>query len=196
MSLKAYDLRRSFVAILVIIVLAFFLLEFCSFNFEVKAQDSNYQNSIALWPLDEIYLNNITPDVSGFNNGTLAGSPLPNLVLGKIGQALSFQGKDFLYVPISQSLDFQKEFTIEAWINVKAFRNNTHNNILVKCTRDGPDWIHVSRIVGLAIKAGLDEYGFKIPQGGLGGFVFTEESGFNEIVTKEPVISLNGTWKS
>ncbi len=84
MNLKADDIRRSYKAIAVFIVLTFFLLEFCSFNFAVKAQNSNYQNIIALWPLNEIYPNNITPDIIGFNNGTLACSPPPNLVQGKI----------------------------------------------------------------------------------------------------------------
>jgi hypothetical protein len=157
----------------------------------VKAKETITANTVALWHLDEVDSNNITPDATGINNATLAGSPPPTLVEGKFEQALSFNGADFLFVTNSPSLDFQKEFTLEAWINVKAFRNNTHNNILVKCTRDGPDWIHVSRIVGLAIKAGVEENGVKVPIGGLGGFVFTDESGFNEVVTKEPVITLN-----
>lgn len=161
----------------------------------VKAQKTIDPNIVALWYLDEVDSNNITPDATGINNATLAGSPPPLLVEGKFGQALSFNGADFLFVANSPSLDFQKEFTIEAWINVKAFKNNTHNNILVKCTRNGPDWIHVSRIVGLAIKAGVEENGVKVPQGGLGGFVFTNESGFNEVVTTEPVITLNQWYK-
>jgi hypothetical protein len=157
----------------------------------VKAQDIIDASTVALWHLDEVDPQNITPDATGINNGTLAGSPPPTLVEGKFGQALSFNGADFLFVTISPSLDFQSEFTIEAWINVKAFRNNTHNNILVKSTRDGPDWIHASRIVGLAVKAGLEQDGVEVPQGGLGAFVFTDESGFSEVVTKGPVILLN-----
>jgi hypothetical protein len=140
-----------------------------------------------LWHFNEAY----TPDATGNNLGLLGGSPTPTLVEGKVGKALSFDGNNFVYVPISPSLDIPTEITIEAWINAKAFKNVAYNNIAVKCTRAGLEWQTVTRLSGLAVKAGLPENGIAVPQGALSGFVYTDTEHFNEIVTMEPVIPLN-----
>jgi len=153
----------------------------------VKAQYAADSYTVALWDFDEVY----TPDATGNNIGILGGSPTPTLVEGKVGKALSFDGNNFAYVPISPSLDIPTEITIEAWIYVKAFKNVTYNNIVVKCMRAGLEWQTTTRLCGLAVKAGLPENGIAVPKGALSGFVFTDTGGFNEIVTTEPVISLN-----
>src|SRR3990170_2770870 len=165
-----------------------------------KAQYTVDPHTVALWHFDEVDANGVTPDATGKNPGTLGDVPPPMLVEGKFGKALSFDGNSFAYVPISPypsyvrvspNLDPPTEITIEAWINVKAFKNVTYNNIVVKCTRNGPQWQNATRIFGLAVKAGLPENGILVPKGALGGFVFTDTGGFNEIVTTKPVISLN-----
>lgn len=167
--------------------------------------------TVGLWHLDEIKpdgYREITPDATGLIPGILGNAPPPMLVEGKFGKALSFDGKNFVYVPISflvgfppspepmyipvsPSLNIPEEIKIEAWINVQGFINATYNNVVVKCTRSDASWQNVTRIVGLAVKAGLPENGILVPQGALSGYVFTDTRGFNEIVTEEHVISLN-----
>ena len=83
-----------------------------------------------------------------------SGGTTPILVEGKFGKALSFDGNNGvyvpirflvcyppshnpLYIPVSLSLDVPAEIKIEAWINVKGFKNVTYNNIVVKATRTG-----------------------------------------------------------
>lgn len=153
----------------------------------VKAQQAADLPTVALWHFNEFY----TPDATDNSVGILGGSPTPALVEGKFGKALSFDGNNFVYVPISPALDIPTKITIEAWIYVKAFKNVTYNNIAVKCTRAGLEWQTVTRLCGLAVRGDLPENGVAVPQGTLSGFVYTETEHFNEIVTTEPVIPLN-----
>jgi len=178
----------------------------------VNAQGSVDSYTVGLWHLDEVLPNEymeITPDATGKNPGTLVGEPTtPMLVEGKFDKALKFDGNNTVYVPIrflvgfppspqpiyipiSTSLDIQKEIKIEAWINVNGFKNVTYNNIVVKCTRTDASWQNITRIYGLAVKAGLPQNGYTVPTGALSGYVFTDTEGFNEIVTTEPVVPLN-----
>ena len=162
-----------------------------AFVIPVKAQYAADPHSVALWHFDEV-THGVTPDATGENHATLGGTPPPMLVEGKFGKALEFDGRNFAYVvPIYSSLDISSEITIDAWINVKAFTNATYNNIVVKCARAGVHWQTTSRMYGLAVKAGLPEGDSSVPTGALRGYVSTDTGGFNEIVTTEPVISLN-----
>jgi hypothetical protein len=177
-----------------------------------KAQGSVDPYTVGLWHLDEVLPNEyreITPDATGNNPGTLVGEPTtPMLVEGKFNKALNFDGNNSVYVPIrflvgfppspqpiyipiSTSLDIPKEIKIEAWINVNGFKNVTYNNIVVKCTRNDVSWQSITRIYGLAVKAGLPQNGYTVPTGALSGYVLTDTGGFNEIVTTEPVVPLN-----
>ena len=171
------------------LMLTLFLASMLSMAFAtpVKAQYAVDSHTVALWHFDEI----VAPDATGNIAGILGGTPTPTPVEGKVGNALSFDGNNFVYVPISPSLDIPTEITIEAWINVKAFKNVTYNNIVVKCTRAGLEWQTVTRLCGLAVKAGLPENGIAVPQGTLSGFIYTDIEHFNEIITTEPVIPLN-----
>jgi len=161
--------------------------------------------TVGQWHLDEVtaadYME-ITPDAMGVNHGTVGGEPA--LVEGKCGKALDFSQGSFVYVPIaflvgfpptpqpiyipvSANLDIQKELKIEAWINVEAFTDASYNNIVVKVTRTGPEVEDVTRVFGLAVKPSPEQNG----KGVLSGCVFTDSGGFNEILTIEPVVSLN-----
>jgi len=163
--------------------------------------------TVGYWHLDELTPNDYmvtTPDAAGYSHGTVGGEPAPTLVEGKFDKALDFSQGSFVYVPIrflvgfpptpeptyipvSTNLDIQKELKIEAWINVKAFTNASYNNIVVKVTRTGPEIEDVTRIFGLAVKPSTEQD----EKGVLSGCVFTDSSGFNEILTTEPVVSLN-----
>ena len=178
-----------------------------------KAQSSP-GSTVGLWHLDEVLpdgYREITPDATGQNPGMLVHAPLaPVLVEGKFDKAMEFDGGNGVYVPIrflvgfppspqpiympiSTSLDIPKEVKIEAWVNVHGFKNVTYNNIVVKCTRTDATSESVTRIYGIAVKAGIPENGYTVPTGALSGYVYTDTGGFNEIVTTEPVTPL-GEW--
>jgi hypothetical protein len=197
-SLSVLSLR--FVSILLVIALSGVFVNL------PKAQCAE-ASVVGLWHLDEVepadYME-ITLDAMGYNHGTLGGEPPPVLVEGKFGKALNFEMSSFIYVPIaflvgfpptpepiyipvSPNLDIQKELKIEAWINVQAFTNASYNNIVVKCTRTGPEVEDVTRVFGLAVKPSSEQE----EAGVLSGCIFTDSSGFNEILTTEPVIHLN-----
>lgn len=177
-----------------------------------KAQNLLNPYIVSVWKLDEILpdgYREITPDAMGRNHGILVAAPQsPMLVEGKFGKALSFDGNSGVYVPIrflvgfppspqpiyipiSTSLDIQKEIKIEAWIKVRDFKNVTYNNIVVKCSRTDASTENVTRIYGIAVKAGLPQNGYAVPVGAISGYVYTDVGGFNEIVTTEPVVPLN-----
>jgi hypothetical protein len=144
--------------------------------------------TVGLWHLDEVLpdgYREITPDAMGKNHGTLVAAPaVPVLVEGKFDKAMRFDGNNgvyapirFLvgfppspqpvYIPISTSLDIPKEIKIEAWINVQGFKNATYNNIVVKCSRIDGTSENVTRIYGIAVKAGLSQNGYIVPTGAL-----------------------------
>ncbi len=177
----------------------------------VKAQSTVDNHTIGLWHLDKINpdgYREVTPDATGINNGIVGVDTSAMLVEGKFDKAFYFDGHNFVYVPIaflvgfppspqpiyipiSPNLDIQEEIKIEAWINVQGYTDAAYNNIVVKCTRDDPNWESTNRIVGLAVRAGPDKDGIDVPQGTLSGFITTTSDGFNEIITTEPVITLN-----
>ncbi len=204
------NLHRKMITSLILSILLLSTLSITLVT-SVKAQSGIDSRTVGLWHLDEINPNEyqqITPDATGINNGIVGVDTSGMLVEGKFGKALSFDGHNFVYVPISflvgfppspqpiyipisTNLDVQEEVRIEAWVNVQGFSDATYNNIVVKCTRSDPEWENTSRVLGLAVRSGINEDGADVPQGTLSGFVTTDSGGFNEIVTTEPVITLN-----
>jgi len=177
-----------------------------------KAQASVDPYTVGLWHLNEVFPDGYqekTPDATGQNPGILVSAPeAPALVDGKFDKALSFDGNNGVYVPIrflvgfppapqpiyipiSTSLDVPEELKIEAWINVHDFKNVTYNNIVIKCTRSDVSWENVTRVYGIAVKAGISENGHTVSVGALSGYVYTDAGGLNEIVTTGQVVPLN-----
>lgn len=205
MNIHIKKLTIFILSILLLSALSIFLVT------SVRAQGVIDSRTVGLWHLDEINPNEyqeITPDATGINNGIVGADTSSMLVEGKFDKALSFDGHNFVYVPISflvgfppspqpiyipisTNLDVQEQVRIEAWVNVQGFSDATYNNIVVKCTRSDPEWENTSRVLGLAVRSGVNEDGADVPQGTLSGFVTTASGGFNEIVTTEPVINLN-----
>ncbi|MCW4010062.1 MAG: LamG domain-containing protein [Candidatus Bathyarchaeota archaeon] len=198
----------------VVLIVALFLSGMSTFASvsPVQAQDAVNHNTVGLWHLNEILPDSyqeVTPDASGVNVGILGGYPSPPaLVEGKFDAAFKFSGSDFVYVPIafvvgfppapepilipiSPNLDIQEQVKIEAWINVQGYTEATYNNIVVKCTRTDAEWQSVSRVMGLSLRGTTLETGIDASVGALSGFVRTDSGGFNEIVTTEPVVTLN-----
>jgi len=147
--------------------------------------------TLAMWHLDEIY----TPEaMDSGNNAFLGGIPPPELVEGKFGKALSFNGENFLYVPFSQglyatarvTLYTPEEVTLEAWIFLNGFKNVEYNNVIVIAFRAGLEWQTITRICGIAVTPSDDPN-----RGFLRGYVYTDKDHFNEIITVDPIIPLN-----
>jgi parallel beta-helix repeat protein len=144
------------------------------------------------WLFDSIEPNGITPDALGCNpimlepNGNTFN---PVLAEGKVGKALSFNGTDYAYVKTSPSLDVHGEFTIDAWVCVKEFKNIAYNNIMVECART-PDR-YPTRVMGFAFNGEIVQNSSSLPQGALRGFLLDEDGVFNEIVTTQATLPLN-----
>jgi parallel beta-helix repeat protein len=149
---------------------------------------------VSLWHFDAVKPNYVTVDAVGCNHGILGSDYgninfTPGLVEGKFGNALSFDGQAYVYVPASPSLEIRNEITIDAWIYIKEFKNVTYNNVEIQSVRE--DAGYPKRIVGLAVNGVEPENSTSPPIGALRGYVVTDTEGFNEIVTNEPVIHLN-----
>jgi hypothetical protein len=171
--------------------------------------DAQSGSVVGLWHFDEIFPDGyqiITPDATGQNSGVLIDSP--ELVEGKFGKALLFDGNNAvyipirflvgfpptpepIYIPISTSLDVSEEIKIEAWINMQAFKDVAYGNIVSKCTRYDDSYENATRVYGIAIKSDIQENGVAIQKGALSGYVHTDIDGYNEIVTTESVVPLN-----
>jgi hypothetical protein len=73
------------------------------------------QGIIAWWPFDEMS-GTVANDIVGNNPGAYVNSPMP--VLGEVGNALSFNGDQYVGVVDSPLWAFGTEnFTIEFWVN-------------------------------------------------------------------------------
>jgi parallel beta-helix repeat protein len=148
---------------------------------------------VSLWHFDEVKPNYVSVDSVGCNDAILGSAYggvnyTPGLVKGKFGNALSFDGWAYVYVPASPSLEIRNEITIDAWIYVTEFKNVTYNNIAIQSVRE--DVNYPKRIAGLAINGVEPENSTSPAVGALRGYVVTDTEGFNEIVTTEPVIHL------
>jgi hypothetical protein len=150
-------------------------------------------NVAALWSLQSVEPNGVTPDATGanpavFGSETANISYIPQLVDGKSGKALYFNGNAYAYVPTSPSLTIPGDITIDAWVNVNQFKNVTYNNIVIEFLSTTAKY--PTRILGLAINGVAPSNSTSLPLGVLRGYVTTDTGGFNEIDTIQP-ISLN-----
>jgi len=148
---------------------------------------------VSLWHFDEVKPNNLTADAMGCNDGFLGAAAgdiifTPSLVKGKFGNALSFDGWAYVYVPASPSLEIKGEITFDAWIYMNEFKNVAYNNVVIQSVREDKNL--PNRIAGLAVNGVKPDDSTSPSIGALRGYVVTDTEGFNEIVTTEPVIHL------
>lgn len=149
--------------------------------------------AVSLWSFDEVKPNLVSEDSIGDNHailGSFSGeiNYTPDLVEGKFDNCLSFDGRAFVYVPASPTLEIQEEVTIEAWIYVKEFNNIDYNNILIQSTREEKSYPR--RVMGLAFNGLEPNSSMSLPMGALRGYVTTDVDGFNEIASSQSVIKL------
>ena len=148
----------------------------------------------ALWNFDSVEHGDVTSDATGDNPavlGTMAGNVSfnPELVEGKFGEALSFDGNAYAYAPASPSLAIPSDITIDAWVKVNQFKNVTYNTVYVEAV--GTTAKYSTRILGLAINGVAPSNSSDPALGALRGYVTTDTAGFNEIITSQYVIPLN-----
>ncbi len=143
--------------------------------------------TVASWTFDTVEFGGVIPDAIGHNPAILAStvgnlSLIPSQVPGKFGQALSFTGWSYAFVPPSPSLQTLQDVTIEAWVNVQQIKNVSYNNILVECVRTtAPLPI---RTLGLAVNGETPQNSSSPPLAALRGYVLTQNGVLNEIDTK------------
>jgi parallel beta-helix repeat protein len=148
------------------------------------------------WSFQSVEPDGVTPDATG-NNPAVFGSVVSNIsyvpekVAGKYGSALYFNGLAYAYVPPSPSIQTPSDLTIEAWVYLNQYKNDTYNNIVIEAVTTSAALLP-NRTVGFAIN-GYVVNGSSSPElGALRGYVTTDTGGFNEIDTAQP-LSLN-TW--
>lgn len=147
----------------------------------------------AYWTFDTVDANGLTPDQTG-NNLAIVGSTgstrtyTPKIVAGEVGDALSFDGQEYINVPASPSLTISGEFTVDVWVNVQAYKDIPYNNIIVEAHRTTASL--PTRTFGLAINGEEPQNSSAPPVGALRGDILTAD-GLSEIVTTQPVVELN-----
>jgi hypothetical protein len=93
---------------------------------------------VSHWSFDEIEGDTVV-DVVGENDGTINGEP--QIIEGKIGQALWFDGvDDFVDIPGTDSLDFngKTELSAAAWVNIEGHSGSCCDPIVAQ--RDAAGW--------------------------------------------------------
>jgi len=86
-----------------------------SVNVSEAAQGIVEDGLVSYWSFNEGTIKGKTvSDVFGNNDGTIEGNP--KTVKGKYGEALSFEGADYVEVPDDKSLQLWETYTLEAWI--------------------------------------------------------------------------------
>ena len=146
---------------------------------------------VALWTFDNIPADGVIPDSTGNNPAVLAStvgnvSFIPAQVQGKFGEALSFDGAAYAFVPPSASLQTPQEVKIDAWVNIQQIKENVaYNNIIVECLRTSLPL--PTRTLGLAVNGETPQNASSPPIAALRGYVMTEDGVLNEIDSKEPL---------
>ena len=144
----------------------------------------------ASWTFDNVENGWVIPDVTGNNPAILAStvgnvSFVPEQVPGKFGEALSFNGSAYAFVPPSPSLETPRDVTIGVWVNLQEIKNVSYNNILVECLRTTAPL--PARTLGIAINGEIPQNSSSPPTASIRGYVMTQNGVLNEIDTKEPI---------
>ncbi len=166
------------------------------FNPPAHPQAPEIQNGlVAYWKFDQINANGISPDQTGKNPAILGSegrtrSYLPQVVPGEVGEALAFDGQQYVNVLLSPSMEISGEVTVDVWVNVQDYKDIPYNNIIVEARR-GPESLP-NRTFGVALNGEPPQNSSSPEIGSVRGYVLTSE-GLNEIITTKSAIEPN-TW--
>ena len=160
---------------------------------EMPVAPKAFNGTVSTWHFNEVQPNGVTPDSLGNSPVILeptGNTYTPILVDGKFDKALHFNGTDYAYATASPALDIRGEITVDAWINVQAYKENvSYNNIFVECMRTTNQY--PTQILGFSINGQAPQNSSQPLQGALRGFFLDDKGAFNEIVTTEAVVPLN-----
>ena len=148
---------------------------------------------VAYWTFDSIDATGISPDQTGKNPAILGSegrdrSYLPQTVPGEVGEALAFDGQQYVNVLLSPSMEISGEVTVDVWINVQDYKEIPYNNIIVDARR-GPE-SYPNRTFGVALNGEPPQNSSSAEVGAIRGYILTSE-GLNEIVTTHSAIELD-----
>jgi hypothetical protein len=153
----------------------------------VPTPTSKPNSVVGSWAFNTVNSNYVTPDATGNNPAVLASvgenySYTPLIVPGKVGEALSFTGNAFAYVPVSASILTPEEITISAWVNIQSIKGVPYNNIFIEAVRTTAKL--PLRTMGVAINGEASENASSPPLGAIRAYVVTQNGVLNEIITK------------
>jgi hypothetical protein len=118
-------MKRKTIAIAVSIIS---LLSFLAINAATAAEFAVDPYTVALWHLNE-GVDVVANDETGVNDGTIYGAAWTT---GRYGNALSFDGDDYVEVPYNPSLDITDQITLEAWIKPAVTTQEQFARIVMK----------------------------------------------------------------
>lgn len=102
-----------------------------------KAQQVITDGLVSYWTFNKADIDGENvKDVFGKNNGVMVGKP--QIVDGKFGEGLEFDGVSYVEVPDDKSLQLWETYTLEAWIFQKESRSSRIIDKITAGTADGP----------------------------------------------------------
>lgn len=141
--------KRKFMVVIVLIAM---MLQCLSLTALGSLNSCNNCIPLGAWSFDEGKGTIATDSTGNGNNGIIKGA---TWVKGKIGTALSFNGKSNVQIPYKSKLNPQKAITVEAWVNPVA--NTQWVKILSKSAHPNTDYSIFcggKNNVGFSIKIG------------------------------------------
>jgi len=85
-------------------------------NFRANSEQNEFvtEGLVSFWSFDKSTIKDgIVEDIWGNNTGTIIGNP--QIIKGKVKEALHFDGNDSVRIPSNQSLELH-QFTVETWV--------------------------------------------------------------------------------
>lgn len=130
--------------------LMFLISVFVFFNPNmVNAQQVITNGLVSYWTFNKADIDgDIVKDVFGKNHGKMVGKP--QLVAGKFGEGLEFDGASYVEVPDDKSLQLWEIYTLEAWIFQKQPKSS---RILDKITAGTADGLHLDTHPGTKLRS-------------------------------------------
>lgn len=117
--------------LLPILALSLFILN------TTEAQQVITNGLVSYWTLNKAEINGENvKDVFGKNHGVMKGKP--QIVAGKFGEALEFDGSSYVEVPDEKSLQLWENYTLEAWFFQKQSKSSRIIDKITAGTADGP----------------------------------------------------------
>lgn len=149
-------------------------------DFSHRGSSSN-DGLISFWTFDDDTVgDNMVEDISGAAAGSIIGDP--EVINGKVGEALHFDGNDSVQIPGAESLKLRDAFTVSGWVKGEKSPDSSSGTVtqwLAKPSNYVFSWNHDANFAG--------------------SIAFNTESGWVRAQIKEPLSGgkwyhIAGTW--